>query len=62
VVGYFVAGRRASRFTHAVIPVIGAVVTLWVIAEASRLALTVGACWACAGLVIALSQRLKRHP
>ena len=55
VVGYFAVGRRASaRAAHIAIPVLGALVTLWVIAEASRLALTVGALWAVAGVVIAL--------
>jgi amino acid transporter len=61
VVGYFVAGRRASaRFPHVAIPVLGALVTLWVIAEASGLALTIGGLWALVGLIIAISQGFGR--
>jgi amino acid transporter len=61
VVGYFVVGQRSSaRFAHVIVPVLGAVVTMWVIAEASRLALTVGVIWALAGVLIAIWQARRK--
>jgi amino acid transporter len=46
VLGYFAWQRRgAARAAHYVVPVLGAIVTLWVIAEASALAQIVGAAW-----------------
>lgn len=54
VVGYFVIGKKApSRTAHLAIPVLGALVTVWVIVEASPVAQTVGAVWALAGMVVA---------
>ena len=54
VVGYFVRQRRGVvRAAHYVVPVLGAVVTLWVIAEASPLAQIVGG---------AVDRRRAGHP
>jgi hypothetical protein len=39
------------------IPAAGAIVTVWVLAEASRLAQVVGIAWFVAGLVVLLAQR-----
>lgn len=53
VVGYFAVRRTAvPRLAHRVLPVVGAVVTVWVIAEASRAAQAVGACWLAVGLLL----------
>jgi amino acid transporter len=58
VVGYFVVSRKGPvRVAHRIVPVLGAVVTVWVILEASPLAQTIGAVWAAAGLVVFLTQR-----
>ncbi len=58
VVGYFVARRRAPHtLLHVMIPAAGAIVTVWVLAEASRLAQVVGIAWFVAGLVVLLAQR-----
>lgn len=58
VVGYFVAaGRAPATVAHRVVPVLGGLVTLWVIAEASSLAQAVGAAWAVTGLAVALLGR-----
>lgn len=54
VVGYFVVRRKsAMRPAHVVVPVLGAVVTVWVMVEASALARIIGAVWATIGLVLA---------
>jgi amino acid transporter len=59
VVGYFIWKKRhPARVAHAIVPVLGAIVTVWVIAEAGPLAKTVGALWLLAGIVPALSLRL----
>jgi amino acid transporter len=58
VLGYFVAARRApARLAHAVVPILGGGVTLWVIAEASPLAQAVGLAWAGVGLAVLLVKR-----
>jgi amino acid transporter len=55
VVGYFVIGRKApSRAAHVAVPVVGGLVTAWVMIEASPTAQLVGGAWALAGVVIAL--------
>jgi amino acid transporter len=60
VMGFFVVrGRGAARTAHYVLPVLGAVVTLWVIAEASALAQTIGALWTLGGLIVITTQRRK---
>jgi amino acid transporter len=57
VVGFFVMRREGPRRpAHYVLPVLGALVTLWVIAEASVLAQTIGAVWTLAGLVVFATQ------
>lgn len=58
VVGYFAVRRRAtSRTAHRVVPIVGALVTVWVIAEASRAAQVVGLCWLAAGFLLSRSRR-----
>jgi amino acid transporter len=58
VVGYFVASRKGpAMLAHRVVPVLGGLVTMWVIVEASPLAQAVGAVWAVAGLAVVLRQR-----
>ena len=58
VVGYFVVRRKAPmRLAHAVVPVLGTVVTVWVIVEASALAQAVGAVWALGGLALVLIRK-----
>jgi amino acid transporter len=58
VVGYFVGQRRGVvRAAHYVVPTLGAMVTLWVIAEASPLAQLVGGLWTAAALVILALRR-----
>jgi amino acid transporter len=57
VIGYFVrAGRQPARLAHRVVPLVGGLVTMWVIAEASPLAQAIGAMWAVAGLGVYLAQ------
>ena len=58
VVGYFVIRRRAPHGPlHLLIPGAGALVTVWVLVEASRLAQVVGLAWLVAGLAILSLQR-----
>jgi amino acid transporter len=58
VTGYFVVARKApARTAHMVVPALGALVTVWVIVEASPLAQGVGAAWAVTGLVVLALQR-----
>jgi amino acid transporter len=60
VVGYFIGGRRHDRrWGHAVVPVAGAIVTAWVLIEASRIAQLTGLVWAGLGAVVYLARR--RH-
>jgi amino acid transporter len=58
VVGYFVVRRLGRlRLAHAVVPVVGALVTGWVLVEASRLAQLVAGGWLVVGVVaLALSR------
>jgi amino acid transporter len=61
VVGYFVIGGKApARAAHVVVPVLGAIVTAWVIVEARPLAQMVGALWALAGLIAVAAQSRGR--
>ena len=61
VVGYFVVRRKgAARLAHWVVPIVGAAVTLWVLAGASPLAQAVGAVWFGAGAVMVAVHREKR--
>ncbi len=58
VVGYFVVrGRAAARLAHRVVPVAGAVVTVWVIAGASTPAKVVGLVWLAAGVAVLAVRR-----
>src|SRR5262249_21685922 len=55
VVGYFVwKTRQPARLAHAIVPFLGVLVTVWVIAEASALAKTIGALWLLAGILAAV--------
>ncbi|MCC7053198.1 MAG: APC family permease [Gemmatimonadaceae bacterium] len=62
VVGYYVARQRAvARVWHWVVPIAGAGITIWVLVEASRLALVVGAAWLVLGVVaMVLTRRDSR--
>jgi amino acid transporter len=58
VVGYFVLARRQrARPAHLIAPLLGGLVTLWVIVEASPLAQAIGGGWAVAGVGVYLAQR-----
>ena len=58
VVGYFAVRRRGrATIAHWIVPVLGGVVTLWVIAEASTAAKTVGLAWLLIGVAIHLARR-----
>lgn len=58
VVGYFVVRRHAAaRLAHRVVPVAGALVTVWVIAGASTPAKVVGLVWLAAGVVVLAVRR-----
>ncbi|MEZ5288882.1 MAG: APC family permease [Vicinamibacterales bacterium] len=63
VVGYFVVRRTApGGARHAIVPLAGAAVTLWVIAGASPLAQAVGAAWLIAGLAMFAVTRTPTDP
>ena len=58
VIGYFVVRKRgAARATHYAVPVVGAMVTAWVITEAGAVAQAVGAVWTAVGLVVLAARR-----
>ncbi|MFM9609834.1 APC family permease [Streptomyces sp. V2] len=60
VIGWFAvrrAGGPVSWWRHVAVPVLGAAITVAVIAEASGTALTVGAVWLAVGLGVLLVQR-----
>ncbi len=58
VIGYFVVQKRAAfRFTYIIVPLIGAVITVWVLIEASLLAQIVGATWCIVGTVALFASR-----
>ncbi len=59
VIGFFLVRRRgAARRAHWLVPMLGGAVTVWVIAESSPLAKTVGLVWLAAGVVaIAVKRR-----
>jgi amino acid transporter len=53
VVGYFVLRRRAeARLAHGLVPLLGAVATVWVLVEARPIAQVVGAVWLVVGLLV----------
>ncbi|MGW7106646.1 APC family permease [Streptomyces xanthophaeus] len=65
VVGWFVVKRREGApvwWKHLVVPVLGAIVTVAVIVEASWEAQLVGGVWLAAGLGVLLAQRGRRGP
>jgi amino acid transporter len=58
VVGYFVwKKRQPAKIAHVVVPVLGALVCIWVIVESSALAKTVAGVWLVAGLIVTVAQR-----
>ncbi|MGC9495154.1 APC family permease [Streptomyces sp. WG7] len=65
VVGWFVVRRRGSGpvswWRHALVPVLGAAITVAVIVEASRTAQLVGAVWLAVGLVVLAVQARGRR-
>jgi len=55
VVGYFIVRRRAApRLAHAIVPTVGAAVTVWIIAAAGMPARIVGAVWLAGGLLMSV--------
>ncbi|NEC92934.1 hypothetical protein G3I71_46045, partial [Streptomyces sp. SID12501] len=65
VVGWFVvrrAGGPPNWWKHLVVPVLGALVTVAVIVEASWEAQVVGAVWLAVGLGVLVAQRGRRTP
>ncbi|MFE0525398.1 APC family permease [Streptomyces sp. NPDC058954] len=63
VVGWFAvrgAGGPVSWWRHVLVPVLGAAITVAVIVEASRVALTVGAVWLAIGCAVLVAQRGRR--
>ena len=57
VVGYFVVRRKgAARLAHRVVPVLGAAVTIWVLAAASTPAKIVGLAWLAAGFIVLVAR------
>jgi amino acid transporter len=61
VVGYFAVSRRArSTPLHVIVPLVGSVVTIWVLVEATRVAQLVGLAWLAAGLAIYAAGRGNR--
>ena len=63
VVGFFVVRRRAAGgWWHLAVPVAGALITGWVLVEASALAQGVGAAWLALGVVYAVASRPLRRP
>jgi amino acid transporter len=62
VLGYFAWQRRGvARAAHYVVPILGAIVTLWVIAEASALAQVVGAAWLLLAMLVLTFGRAGRE-
>ena len=60
VIGHFVVQKKdTARPMHYLVPALGTLVTLWVIAEASTLAQAVGAAWTLAGLGVFAMQRRR---
>lgn len=58
VIGYFVVQKRAAfTITYVVVPIVGALVTAWVLLEASVLAQIVGGVWCVIGVVALVATR-----
>ena len=63
VVGYFVVRRKgAARMAHRVVPLLGAAVTIWVVAAASAAATCVGLIWLAAGVIVLSSRSPRSRP
>ena len=61
VVGYFLVWRKGvARTAHRVVPVLGAVVTIWVLAAASAPAKIVGLSWLAAGFIVLYTRASPR--
>jgi amino acid transporter len=57
VVGYFVVRRKGvARMAHRVVPVLGAAVTIWVLAAASTPAKIVGLAWLAGGFIVLVAR------
>jgi amino acid transporter len=62
VIGYFVVRRTGtSQLAHRVVPVLGAAVTIWVLAAASAPAKIAGLAWLAAGFIV-LASRSPHRP
>ena len=62
VVGYFVVRQKAvARMAHRVVPVLGAVVTISVLAAAGALAKLIGLAWLAGGVVVLLLRRAEER-
>ncbi len=60
VIGHFVVQKKdTARPMHYLVPALGTLVTLWVIAEASTLAQAAGAAWTLAGIGVFAMQRRR---
>ncbi len=58
VVGFFVVqSKDDTRLAHWLVPILGGLVTMWVIAEASPLAKAVGLAWLVLGIVALITRR-----
>ncbi|MGW5643807.1 APC family permease [Saccharopolyspora sp. NPDC003752] len=57
VIGYFAVSGRERRVSTVVVPVVGALIAVVVLATASPLALTVGAVWLVIGLIAYFARR-----
>ena len=58
VVGYFVVRRKdRARRAHWIVPGLGGLVTIWVIAESGSLAKVVGLAWLVLGLLALAARR-----
>lgn len=64
VVGYYVVQRKGvAGVAHWIIPIVGALVTIWVLLEASAMAQGVGAIWlALGGIAFVASRRERATP
>jgi hypothetical protein len=60
VIGYFAVRRQAKASSlHIAIPMVGIVVTVWVLAESSRSAQVIGALWLALGLMVSAAARVR---
>lgn len=58
VIGYFVVRRRQpARLAHWIVPVLGGIVTAWVIAESGPMAKAVGLAWLILGILVMAVKR-----